>query len=184
MPSLRTNNADYYNLKREELYMLIREATRKDSTQIIAVMTNAEASNLMLFGPGERKLEPEQFGSYIEKLYHSHHSALFVAEMEQKIVAYLILQGNEPSRIAHRAYLVIGIHSDYRGRKIGTALFNHVEDWAKVNGIHRLELTVMENNEAGIALYKKMGFDIEGIKRNSLYVDGQYINEYYMSKLL
>lgn len=42
----------------------------------------------------------------------------------------------------------------------------------------------MENNEAGIALYKKMGFDIEGIKRNSLYVDGQYINEYYMSKLL
>lgn len=51
------------------------------------------------------------------------------------------------------------------------------------NGVHRLELTVMENNESGVALYKKMGFDIEGMKRDSLY-DGQYINEYYMSKLL
>jgi len=104
--------------------------------------------------------------------------------MDEQVVAYLIVQGNEPSRIAHRAYLVIGIHSDYRGRKIGTALFQHVENWAIVNGVHRLELTVMENNEAGVALYKKMGFDIEGTKRASLYVDGQYINEYYMSKLL
>lgn len=164
--------------------MRIRAATRNDSVQIIAVMTNAEESNLMLFGPGERKIEPEQFANYIEKLYHSIHSALFVGEIDEKVVAYLVAQGNEPSRLAHRVYLVIGIHSDYRGRKIGTALFNHVENWAKDNSIHRLELTVMENNEAGIALYKKMGFKIEGTKRDSLYVDGQYINEYYMSKLV
>ena len=164
--------------------MRIRQAIRNDSEQIIAVMTNAEASNFMLFGPGERKLQPEQFAQYIDKVHDSHHSALFVAEIDEKVVAYLIVQGNEPTRIAHRAYLVIGIHSDYRGRKIGTALFSHVENWAKENSIHRLELTVMENNEAGIALYKKMGFDIEGTKRDSLYVDEQYINEYYMSKLL
>ncbi|XRD25779.1 GNAT family N-acetyltransferase [Lysinibacillus fusiformis] len=164
--------------------MRIREATRNDSVQIIAVMTNAEASNLMLFGPGERKMEPETFANYLEKLYHSRHSALFVAEIDDRVVAYLIAQGNEATRIAHRAYLVIGIHSHYRGRKIGTALFNHVEQWAKDNSIHRLELTVMENNEAGVALYKKMGFEIEGTKRDSLYVDGQYINEYYMSKLV
>lgn len=164
--------------------MLIREATRNDSAQIIAVMKNAEASNLMLFGPGERKMAPEPFANYLEKLNHSRHSALFVAEIDDTVVAYLIAQGNEASRIAHRAYLVIGIQSNYRGRRIGTALFNHVEKWAKDNSIHRLELTVMENNEAGIALYKKMGFDIEGMKRDSLYVDGQYINEYYMSKLV
>ncbi|WP_155592184.1 GNAT family N-acetyltransferase [Lysinibacillus cavernae] len=164
--------------------MFIREADRNDSEQIIAVMTNAEASNFMLFGPGERNLAPEKFVKYIDNLHHSSHSALFVAEIDEKVVAYLIVQGNEPSRIAHRAYVVIGIHSDYRGRKIGTALFKHVEDWAKDNGIHRLELTVMENNEAGVALYKRMGYDIEGTKRDSLYVDGQYVNEYYMSKLI
>ncbi|WP_342534015.1 GNAT family N-acetyltransferase [Lysinibacillus sp. FSL K6-0057] len=164
--------------------MIIREATRHDSEQIIAVMTNAEASNFMLFGPGERNLTHKPFGEYIDKLHHSQHSALFVAEIDEQVVAYLIVQGNEPTRIAHRAYLVIGIHSDYRGRKIGTALFHHVENWAMDNGVHRLELTVMENNESDVALYKKMGFDIEGTKRDSLYVDGQYINEYYMSKLL
>jgi RimJ/RimL family protein N-acetyltransferase len=42
----------------------------------------------------------------------------------------------------------------------------------------------MTHNEAGLALYKKMGFKIEGTKKDSLFVDGVYIDEYYMSKLL
>ncbi len=42
----------------------------------------------------------------------------------------------------------------------------------------------MTYNTAGIALYKKMGFEIEGTKRNSLFIDGKYVDEYYMSKLL
>ena len=31
---------------------------------------------------------------------------------------------------------------------------------------------------------KKMGFEIEGTKRDSLRVDGVYVDEYYMAKLL
>lgn len=42
----------------------------------------------------------------------------------------------------------------------------------------------MTHNLAGIALYKKMGFEIEGRKRHSLRVNGAYVDEYYMSKLL
>lgn len=165
--------------------MLIREAKREDAEQIIAVIKNAEESNFMLFGPGERKLETAQFTKFIENIHNDSHSALFIAEIEQRVVGYLIVQGNNmPSRISHRAYIVVGIHSDFRGRKIGTALFSHLDDWAKGKGMHRLELTVMANNTAGVALYEKMGFEIEGTKRHSLYVDGEYIDEYYMSKLL
>lgn len=165
--------------------MLIRAAIREDAEQIIAVIKNAEESNFMLFGPGERKLETEQFTKFIENINNNSHSDLFIAEMEQRVVGYLIVQGNNmPSRVSYRAYIVVGIHSDFRGQKIGTALFNHLDDWAKEKGMHRLELTVMENNTAGITLYKKMGFEIEGTKRHSLYVDGEYMDEYYMSKLL
>jgi RimJ/RimL family protein N-acetyltransferase len=42
----------------------------------------------------------------------------------------------------------------------------------------------MTHNIAGIALYKKMGFEIEGTKRDSLLINGEYVDEYYMSKLL
>ncbi|MGE7945907.1 N-acetyltransferase family protein [Lysinibacillus sp. NPDC093688] len=164
--------------------MLVREAIGKDAEQVIAVIKNAEESNFMLFRPGERKLETEQFTKFIDNLNNNNHSALFIAEIEKTVVGYLIVQGNHmPSSVSHRAYIVVGIHSEYRGRKIGTALFSHLDDWAKEKGMHRLELTVMANNTAGIALYKKMGFEIEGTKRHSLYVDGEYMDEYYMSKL-
>ncbi|MGG2015707.1 hypothetical protein [Bacillus sp. S10(2024)] len=38
--------------------------------------------------------------------------------------------------------------------------------------------------EARIALYKKSGFEIEGIKRHSLIIGDEFINEYYMSKIM
>ncbi|MEY9971024.1 RimJ/RimL family protein N-acetyltransferase [Lysinibacillus sp. RC46] len=165
--------------------MLVREAIGKDAEQVIAVIKNAEESNFMLFRPGERKLETEQFTKFIENMNNNSHSALFIAEIEKIVVGYLIVQGNHmPSSVSHRAYIVVGIHSEYRGQKIGTALFSHLDDWAKEKSMHRLELTVMANNMAAIALYKKMGFEIEGTKRHSLYVDGEYMDEYHMSKLL
>lgn len=45
-------------------------------------------------------------------------------------------------------------------------------------------MTVMTHNEVGIALYRKRGFEIEGVKRDSIYIEGQYRDEYYMAKLL
>ncbi len=72
----------------------------------------------------------------------------------------------------------------FTGKKIGTQLFTEAEKWARDHGIHRLELTVIQKNEAGFGLYQKMGFEVEGTKRDSLFMDGEFVNEYYMSKLL
>ena len=33
-------------------------------------------------------------------------------------------------------------------------------------------------------LYEKNGFVVEGIKRDAMFVDGNYVDEYYMAKLL
>ncbi|WP_392396641.1 MULTISPECIES: GNAT family N-acetyltransferase [Paenibacillus] len=41
----------------------------------------------------------------------------------------------------------------------------------------------MVPNERAAALYKKMGFEIEGVKRNSIRMDGKYVDEYYMGKI-
>lgn len=41
----------------------------------------------------------------------------------------------------------------------------------------------MTQNEAGLPLYKKIGFETEGTKRHSLFIDGMFVDEYYMSKL-
>ena len=42
----------------------------------------------------------------------------------------------------------------------------------------------MEHNLKAIKLYESFGFIREGIKRDSICIAGEYINELYMSKLL
>jgi RimJ/RimL family protein N-acetyltransferase len=59
-----------------------------------------------------------------------------------------------------------------------------LEKWAAERQLYRLELTVMTHNERAIRLYRRLGFEIEGTKRDSLWVDGSYVDEYCMSKLL
>jgi len=70
------------------------------------------------------------------------------------------------------------------GKGIGSQLLQTFIDWATAHQFHRIELTVMESNIRAQSLYKNAGFEIEGIKQNSLNVDGHYVNEYYMAKLI
>lgn len=44
--------------------------------------------------------------------------------------------------------------------------------------------TVMVHKQRGVGLCQKMGFEIECIKRDSLRVNGVYVDEQYMARLL
>ena len=82
-----------------------------------------------------------------------------------------------------RCYNVCGILKDYRGKGIGTEFFKQLDIWAEKENITRLELTVICENKIAKHLYEKNGFEIEGIKRNSVFRDGKYLDEFYMAKI-
>ena len=54
---------------------------------------------------------------------------------------------------------------------------------ARAFGLNRVELSVRENNAGAIALYKRGGFEIEGLQRNATNVDGAYENVVLMAIL-
>jgi RimJ/RimL family protein N-acetyltransferase len=165
--------------------MEVRIGMSGDAEQIVEVMKDAEASNFMMYGPGEREMTGEQFRRFIEIINGKEHSALFVAVEEEKILGYLIMQGEmKPQRVSHRTSAAIGVHSESRGKGVGRALFEYAHRWAKERGIHRVELTVIAANEQAFNLYKKMGYETEGVKKDSLFIDGAYVDEYYMAKFL
>jgi len=49
--------------------------------------------------------------------------------------------------------------------------------------LNKLYLKVLETNEAAVSLYKKLGFKIDGISRESLFKNGKYLNVLEMSIL-
>ena len=81
-------------------------------------------------------------------------------------------------RSRHRACL-----PEFRRQGIGERLIRQTLAAARAFGLHRVELTVRENNAVAIELYKKVGFEIEGLQRNATQVDGVYENVVLMAIL-
>lgn len=165
--------------------MIIREINTADSEALANLTKQVEASSeYMLWEPAERNMDPNKQRKMIEKMVKSKNSTIFVAEEKNTLIGFIMSVGGPANRNKHSAYIVIGILKEYRGQGVGTKLFQYLEQWALHHDIHRLELTVVTRNEIGISLYQKMGFEIEGRKRDSLLINSEYVDEYYMSKLL
>lgn len=141
-------------------------------------------TKFMLFEPGERTLTIEQERERLTTLLAADNSMVFLAASDGAPIGFLWANGGSYRRNHHNVHIVIGIRAAFTNQGVGTRLFQVCEDWARQRGLHRLELTVMTHNHPGIALYKKMGFEIEGTAPDALLVDGNYVDLHYMSKLL
>ncbi|PAL11367.1 GNAT family N-acetyltransferase [Peribacillus simplex] len=164
--------------------MEIRKASRKDAGNLAALFNHVEDSGYMLFNPGERKATAKQMEKQLEQIEKNPPSIVLVSASGNELNGYLILLGNQMGRTRHSAKIVIGIHEKDRGKGIGTKLFQKMEEHARTNEIRRLVLSVIANNALALSLYRKMGFEKEGRKRESLLFDGKHHDEYFLSKLL
>ncbi|WP_102027797.1 GNAT family N-acetyltransferase [Salirhabdus sp. Marseille-P4669] len=165
--------------------MIIREIQLTDAENLANLMMDVDKqSEYMLWEAGERNINKDAQRQMIESIQAEENSTILVAEIEDRLVGYLLAIGGKARRNKHSAYIVIGIPEAFRGKGIGTKLFLNLDEWAQKHHVSRLELTVVTKNEAGISLYKKAGFEIEGTKRNSVWIQEEFVDEYYMSKLL
>jgi RimJ/RimL family protein N-acetyltransferase len=165
--------------------MKIREIQLKDARALLKLNKRLdEETKFMMLEPGERDPSIEGQVSRIQGFIERRNHQLFVAQAEDELVGYIAIMGGPYQRNSHKADIVIGILQDYTGMGLGSELFRHAEVWARQVGLHRLQLTVMTHNERAIALYKKMGFSVEGEIKHSLFVDGEYVDEISMFKIV
>ncbi|HLR14214.1 MAG TPA: GNAT family N-acetyltransferase [Bacillota bacterium] len=165
--------------------MRIREIQLEDAQRFLELCMRADGeSEFLLYEKNERPTTEEEQRQSIQSFKDSINSTIFVVEDDYQLVGYLLARGGSAKKNRHSVYIVIAILQSHIGKGLGTLLFKKLEEWAREKGIHRLELGVMEPNVHAISLYKKMGFEIEGKKRNVFRMNDAYIDEYMMAKLL
>ena len=108
----------------------------------------------------------------------------FVAVSAGEVVGWCDVTPKERPIYAHGGVLGMGLLPQFRRQRIGTHLIRATLQAAQSLGLHRVELTVRENNTSAIALYKKVGFEIEGLQRKAVRIDGDYENIVCMAILL
>ena len=164
--------------------MEIKKLSGSDSSDLLNLLLKLDTeTKFMMLEPGERSASLEDTQNRLTDIDESQ-SAFLGAYDSENLVGYTCFWRGEANRIKHSAYIVMGVLSSHTGQGIGKSLINEIEKWAKKYNVTRLELTVMVHNTNAIKLYEKMGFIKEGVKKNSLFIDGNYVDEYYMGKIL
>jgi RimJ/RimL family protein N-acetyltransferase len=108
----------------------------------------------------------------------------FVAFAGGRVVGWCDISPMVRETMTHGGVLGIGVIEGYRHGGIGTALMRAALARAKEIGLTRVELTVREDNLRAKALYEKVGFAVEGVKRRAALFDGKYYDLILMSLLL
>ena len=140
-------------------------------------------SRFMMYEAGERRFTAAYFQGLLRH-FRENGSLFLVCEENGKLSGLLTADRGACKRIRHTAYITVAVRKDCRKRHIASGMFAAAEEWARASGILRLELTVLCRNEAATALYGKLGYVTEGIRRGSMLIDGELNDEYYMAKLL
>ena len=165
--------------------MLIREVHIKDAQSLLALNHQLDQeTKFMMLEPGERTTTVAQQAQIIESFNESKSKVMFVLSDDDDVYGFVVGVGHTANRNKHAMYCVIGLVKAVAGHGYGKKLLKQLEIWAISHDFTRIELSVMCHNERAYRLYLSCGFEVEGIKRNALRVDDQYVDEYYMSKIM
>jgi len=134
--------------------------------------------------PGERERLGDYAGSQFDQVLCSARSALFVAEEDGALIGFLSMETPAWKSLSCTTTLMVGVLSSHQGKGVSSQLFEYSQLWACNEGIHRIELLVLANNVSAIKLYKKLGYAQEGIRKESSFLGGEFVDEIFMAKLL
>ena len=159
--------------------ILIRAQEPEDSEAIAEIFTcpGVVAGTLQL--PWRSKAERRERLARAPEGVHS-----LVAEVDGSVVGTLGLQVGVNPRRRHCGNIGMAVHDRFQGQGVGTALLaasiDLADNWL---GLHRLELEVYPDNAAGIRLYEKFGFVVEGTARDFAFRNGAFVDALVMARL-
>ena len=163
----------------------IRSAIDKDAAALsdLRLQIDGETEN-MDRERGENFLDSSAFERLILTDSESPKNLFLVAEAEGRLVGFSRCEGSALKRLAHKVDFGVCVLKDYWGCGIGTNLLKQSLAWADDQGVAKVALQVLETNDKAIALYKRLGFEEEGLLRNDkLLGDGRYYNTVVMGRL-
>lgn len=108
-------------------------------------------------GKDKGEIEKAWFDDIITSPWHD----LLIAEDDGKIIGFACLSVTMGPGIRKNAYLEdFVVDSTIRGKGIGSALWDAMQDWAAEKGCQKLEFTCGNGREAAQAFYKNHGAEI------------------------
>lgn len=166
--------------------IVIRPAQPADGAALMRAVARIDAETEFLGVPGQPHPWAERPEAELRSLNDKERGIVLLALTGHgEIIGYLsAFLGHFARNRGNLFIAVVGLREAYRGQRIGTRLFEAVEEWARAHRAWRLELRVSSLNERGQALYRKRGFLVEGRIRSGVFRGGAWTDDLWMGKPL
>lgn len=171
---------------RGEKEVIIREAKKEDAQSMIDFynLVGGE-TDFLSFGKNEFKRDLKEYESYLESTREEDNSIILLTIIDEQIAGIASINSNQKVRTKHVGTLGIVVAEQYCGLGLGGEMVDYLIEWAKLNGItKKISLLTREDNTRAIELYKKVGFETEGILKKDNYINGVYYNTLMMSLIV
>jgi RimJ/RimL family protein N-acetyltransferase len=162
--------------------VIIREVRKSDANNLIKYLDKVSCeSDFLTFGLGEFGMSLEEEEKFIESVLKKENHLFIVAEVNDEIVGTLSFAAGSRKRVAHVGEFGMSVVKEYWAKGIGTKLITYLLTWSKDSGnIKKINLRVRSDNERAIGLYKKMGFEEEGLRKRELFINDQFYDTLLM----
>ena len=109
--------------------------------------------------------------------------AHYLALDGEKVVGWVDVAPTFGQSRAHVGLLGMGLVREARHQGLGARLLEAAVAHSWQQGLSRIELTVREDNLNAQALYRRFGFQHEGVLRRGCLVEGLYFDMFFMALL-
>lgn len=155
----------------------MRQITPDDFDAVYDIYMDESVNPFMAHDP----MPKSEFKKVFEGLIKRDHFWLFDHEGRAVGMASVV---RGVGRCAHVATILsLGVKKECQGMGFGKAIMRQMTDFLVKNGIKRVELGAEADNERGLAFYKKLGFQVDGVMPKYLKrrADNHYVDEVLFS---
>jgi RimJ/RimL family protein N-acetyltransferase len=168
------------------ILITIRTAESSDASGIIRLMKGILSEKV--FAIHEIDEYKETVASTTKKIRQYRKAPgkiILTASYKNEIVGYVTFNNWDTRKTMHTGFLSIYLLKKYRGMGLGKELMKMLLQWGKDNKlIQKMSLAVFSSNKNAIALYKKVGFKIEGLCPKDIKINGRYYDSVFMYKFV
>ncbi|KAF2139649.1 uncharacterized protein K452DRAFT_205304, partial [Aplosporella prunicola CBS 121167] len=158
------------------------EDTPEDDAFVHSVQSDAQAyvgSTTSLLRPESRKAS-ESFRAHLENLLLGVIVCLApppsVPPAAPVPIGIIYLTSPRPGREHHRnSYISVDIVAPHQRQGYGSEAIEWVLNWGfQIAGLHRIAIESLSYNEGATRLYERLGFVLEGRKREAIWYNGEW----------
>lgn len=156
--------------------MAIRLAKSTDWEQIKNIYQKGIETNKATFETSS----PETYEEWSKKLDQEN---IFIHESNNFVNGWISLT-KYSNRSCYEGVGEVSIYIDPSAKRsgIGTKLYKHLEESAKLSGYWTLQAQLFTTNKASKALFDSLGFREVGVRKNIGKLDNKWIDNYLLEK--